>query len=239
MSLAVVVAAAGRGDRLGLRQPKALVELAGRPLIAHALDAVAALDDVAQVVVVHPADAHDAFVAAVSTAHVAVTLVAGGATRSDSVRAGLAAARGAGDLVAIHDAARPLTPPAVFTRTTAAVIDDVIAAAPGREVSDTLKRVSEGARVAGTVLRDSLWAVHTPQVFRRDALDATLSWAGRRTATDELRLVESALAVGVVRGVVQLVPGDPRDLKITYRSDVVLAEAILAVPAQRWDEHQP
>lgn len=203
--------------------PKALVEVAGRTLLELCLTNLRAVPEVTSVVVVHPPDHGDAFRAVVGDA---VTLVAGGATRAASVRAGVAAVDGPQELLAIHDAARPLVPPAVVSRTIAAVTADVVAAAPGSPVVDTLKSV-RGEDVVGTVGRGGLWAVHTPQVVRRDVYEAAVAVAGDRDTSDDLALVEDAVSVGAVVGRVRLVPGDPRDLKVTYPEDLTVVAAIV------------
>lgn len=225
---AAVVVAAGEGTRLGDAHstiPKALVEVAGRTLVELALGGLRAVGRFDRIVVVHTPGHEEAFRAVVGDR---VSLAPGGATRSDSVRAGVGAlGDGLPDLVAIHDAARALVPLAVVDRTLAAVEGDVVAAAPGLPVADTLKDATEEGEVRGTVERSGLWAVHTPQVIRGDVLAAVLAWAPQREATDDLGLVEDALAAGIVDGRVRLVRGDPRDLKITYPEDLALAAAVV------------
>lgn len=226
MTTAAVVVAAGRGERLSASAdgpPKALIEVAGRPLIDLALTALRAVPTIHQAIVVHPPGTEAAFRSAVGDA----TLVPGGDTRGRSVRAGLAALADEVDVVAIHDAARPLVPPRVVAEVLRAVRGDVIAAAPGLPVVDTLKRVGDHGDVLATVPRRGVWAVHTPQVVRRDVLEAALAVDGTDDVSDDLGLVEAALATGTVAGRVRLVRGDPRDLKITYPEDLYLAAAIL------------
>lgn len=227
--VAAVVAAAGGGTRLGPAGgdvPKALVPLAGRPLLDLTLASLRAVAAVRQIVVVHPPGARAAFEEVVGEAAV---LVVGGDTRQDSVRAGFDAVDPDNDLVAIHDAARPLTPPSVIERAIAAVTGEVVGAAPGLPVPDTLKRLAPDGDVVETLDRDAVWAVHTPQVLRRAAFRETVDWAvaSGRHASDDLGLVEQALAAGVVTGRLRLVRGDSRDLKITYPEDVGVAAAML------------
>lgn len=232
-----ILVAAGAGTRLGSALPKALVEIAGRPLVAHAAEALAAVG-VPPIVVV-PAESRARFVAALQGLHIAGVVV-GGATRSDSVRAGLEALLAAADaqhlpppaLVAVHDAARALTPPSVIHGALQAVSEasDVLAAAPGTPVADTLKRTN-GAEILETVDRADLVAVQTPQVFRADALAAALD-AGDE-ATDELGLVERLRAAGTLDGRIVIVPGSPWAHKVTVPDDLLLLEALAAraVPA--------
>ncbi len=227
MTVAAVIVAAGHGSRLGevgALRPKALVEIDGRSLLELSLAALRTVPGVREFVVVHPPDRADAFRAVVGE-H--VRLVPGGPSRAASVRAGVEAVGSSAEAVAIHDAARPLVPPLVVTRVIDAVAGKVIAAAPGLPVADTLKRVRPDGDVLGTVGRGGLWAVHTPQVIRRDVLEATLEWADGRDTTDDLALVEQARAAGAVLGRIVLVHGDPRDLKVTFPEDLALAAAIL------------
>lgn len=228
MTVAAVVAAAGRGERLGPASgaPKALLEIGGRSLLDLALERLLAAG-ADQVVVVHPAGQRRTF-AGIAAPHGPVDLVEGGATRSDSVRNGVRAVASGHHLVAIHDAARPLTPPAVIRAAVEAVAGEVIAAAPGLAVPDTLKRAGRDGHVVATVDRAGLWAVHTPQVIRADVLRATLEWAGTRHATDDLGLVEAARAAGIVSGAIRIVRGDLRGLKITFPEDIDVAAALLA-----------
>jgi len=150
----------------------------------------------------------------------ATCVVPGGATRADSVRAGLAAVPADAAVIVVHDAARPLARPDLFT----AVIDAVLTghvdgAVPVLPVSDTLKRV-EADRVVATVDRDGLRAAQTPQAFAAEALRAAHADGGE--ATDDAGLLE---AVGRT---VAAVAGDPRNVKLTRPEDLALAEALLA-----------
>lgn len=226
-----VLVAAGRGERLGGERPKALVEVAGRSLVAWAVEGLrrAGMD---RLVVVHtPGDA-EAFAAAV--ADDGVLLVPGGADRSASVRAGLAALPDDVTVVAVHDAARAFTPPHVVLATVAAVVGDVVAAAPALPVADTLKRV-DGDEVVTTVDRSGLVAVQTPQVFPRSVLRGVAAEAA--AATDDLALVEQHLADGRLRGRVVWVPGSVRGLKVTYPDDLVIAEALARGPVPGATDH--
>ena len=217
MAVALVVAA-GRGERLGSGRPKALVELAGKPMLAWSVEALQAVAQVRQIVVALPAEALDA-------APVGVTAVPGGEVRSQSVRAALAAAD-EGDPVIVHDAARPLASAELFERALedlkSSGADAVIAAAP---VSDTIKEVGDDSRtVARTLDRRRLWAIQTPQVFRRDVLERVLSSASDEllaAATDDAWLVERS------GGVVRVVESSPSNLKVTTIGDLHVAEMLL------------
>src|SRR5438270_12191722 len=169
MALALIVAA-GSGERLGADRPKALVELAGQPLLQYSVEALTRVAQVKRIVVALPAGI---------AAPAGVVAVQGGAVRSASVKRALAAARegkGEGELVPVHDAGRPLLTPELAGKVIEALsaepsADAAIAAVP---VTDTIKRVADGRFVAETLDRRSLWAVQTPQVFRRGALQRAL-----------------------------------------------------------------
>ncbi len=225
MSAAAIVVAAGRGERLGGPLAKALVPVAGRPLVVHAVERLGAAG-IDRIVVVHPRGAGDTFAAALAD-HPQVTFAVGGAERSHSVRAGLDALPDDVGRVAVHDAARGLQPASVITATVAAVTGPVVAAAPALPVTDTLKRVA-GEEIVATVARDELVSVQTPQVA-----DAALLRAAHATgtdATDDLALVEAHLRSGGAEGVGRIVhvPGSPLGRKVTYAADVTIVEALLA-----------
>ncbi|HEX4110337.1 MAG TPA: 2-C-methyl-D-erythritol 4-phosphate cytidylyltransferase [Solirubrobacteraceae bacterium] len=216
MAIALIVAA-GRGERLGYAQPKALIPLAGRPLLAWSVQALAEVRAIEQIVLALPGD--DLHAAPAGT-----LAVAGGATRSESVQRALAAA-GPGDPVLVHDAARPLLTPELAQRVLAALedpsLDAAIAAAP---VSDTIKRVDAERVVEATLDRSALWAVQTPQVFRREALERAQA-AGPEVlaqATDDAWLIERA------GGRVAIVPSPAANLKVTTPLDLRVAELLLA-----------
>ena len=205
---AAIVVAAGGGHRFGA--PKQFSTLAGSRLVDRAVAAAGAACDEVVVVLPPGVDWDGPPVAAA---------VAGGERRADSVRAGLAAVPGGCDVVVVHDAARPLAPPSLFTDVIAAVRGGADGAVPGVPVTDTVKRV-DGGRVVDTPPRDALVAVQTPQAFRADTLRA--AHAGGGEATDDAALVEAA------GGTVVVVPGDPANLKVTGSDDLRVAEALLA-----------
>jgi 2-C-methyl-D-erythritol 4-phosphate cytidylyltransferase len=214
MTIALIVAA-GSGERLGADRPKALVEVAGRPMLQWSIDALAAMHEVRGIIVALPPG---------TRAPAGVLGVEGGASRSDSVRRALAAA-GEGDPVIVHDAARPLLTPALAREVTGALRDDpqaaaAIAAAP---VSDTIKRVDDAGAVSETLARASLWAVQTPQVFRRRALERALDVSEEllAAATDDAWLVERA------GGRVIVVDAGGENLKVTTPLDLEVATMLL------------
>jgi 2-C-methyl-D-erythritol 4-phosphate cytidylyltransferase len=196
-----IVVAAGTGTRFG--GPKQFAELEGRRVVDWALVASRSVAD-GVVLVVPPAHLDDETPAA-------DVVVAGGATRSESVRAGLGAVPAGADVVVVHDAARPFAAPALFEAVVACVRDGADGAIPGVAIADTVKRVA-GGRVVGTLNREELVAVQTPQAFAADVLRR--AHAGGGEATDDAALVEAA------GGRVMVVPGDPANTKITLRADL-------------------
>jgi 2-C-methyl-D-erythritol 4-phosphate cytidylyltransferase len=219
MRVAAVVAAAGRGSRLGGELPKAFRLLGGAPLLVHAVAALRASRHVSQVVVAVPAALLPEVDRLLGTA---VTAVAGGEHRQESVGAALAALGPDIDAVLVHDAARPLVPVSVVDAVAAAVLGGAAAVIPVLAVVDTLKRVRPDGSVAATVPREDLRAVQTPQGFRREVLERAHAAADPDLpATDDAGLVE---LLGVP---VTTVPGSPDALKITTPFDLLIAEAIL------------
>ncbi|MFT3716795.1 MAG: 2-C-methyl-D-erythritol 4-phosphate cytidylyltransferase [Gordonia sp. (in: high G+C Gram-positive bacteria)] len=214
--MVLLIPAAGMGTRLGLDVPKAFVPLAGSTLLERSV--VAAWDSgvIDQIVVIVPDDQVDATGALLPS----VTVVAGGAERSDSVRAGLAAADPAADLILVHDAARALTPPSLFGDVVAALRSGAPAVVPGLPVADTLKRVDDAGLVRATPDRSELRAVQTPQGFTAALLRRAHAGAG--DATDDAGLVES-LGVDV-----RVVPGDEMAFKITTPFDLTVAQRLCA-----------
>jgi len=195
--VAVIVPAAGKGERLGPGAPKALRELGGFPLLVHAVRTL------------------------VAARSVDVVVVAGGGSRQESVALALAALPADCDVVLVHDAARALTPVEVIEAVVAAVRGGAGAVIPVLPVTDTVKAV-DGDLVTATVDRSTLRAVQTPQGFTRDILTkAHTASDPSLPATDDAGLVE---ALGLP---VRTVPGHAEAFKITTPFDLVLAEAVL------------
>ena len=210
-----IVAAAGSGLRLGADLPKALVPLAGRPLVCWAVDALRA-GGVAQIVVAVPPADRAAFAAVLPDDTV---LVDGGATRTASVRAALAAVDPAADAVLVHDAARALTPPDVVARVLAALAGGARAVVPVLPVVDTTVAVGPDGLITGALPREQIRRVQTPQGFHR----ATLDDAYRRLPA-HAELTDDAAVVHTIGVKVATVPGDERSAKITVAHDLALAE---------------
>jgi 2-C-methyl-D-erythritol 4-phosphate cytidylyltransferase len=213
LSVWAILVAAGRGERLGLDHPKAFAKLGEDPLLAEPLRRLDESDWIDRIVIVAPPGWEEPAILlaeelACSKVH---SCVAGGETRSESVRAGLAEVPDDALVALVHDAARPLLPPEVIERVLGPLSEGWDGAVPGLPVADTLKRVVDGA-VVETVERDSLYAVQTPQAFPADVLRRAVATGAE--ATDCAGLVEAA------GGRVTVVEGDPRLLKVTTADDL-------------------
>lgn len=215
MRAALIVVAAGSGVRLGLSVPKALAVVGGQTLVHHAVARGRDSGCFDDLVVAAPVDYSREF----STFDDA-TVVAGGATRAESVRRGLASVPNA-DIVLVHDAARPLAPSSLFTEIYRAVVNGADAVVPGVAVVDTIKEIDAKGRVVATPDREVLRAIQTPQGFRADVLRS--AHEGGADATDDAALVERVGATVVV------VPGSPLAFKITHPADLRRAADLLAV----------
>jgi 2-C-methyl-D-erythritol 4-phosphate cytidylyltransferase len=158
--------------------------------------------------------------------HQSATVVAGGQERGDSVAAGLAELSATVDVVLVHDAARCLTPVAVFERVIAAVEQGAVAVVPGTPVVDTIKQVDERGVVVGTPARAGLRAVQTPQGFRRDVLERAHA-AFRRSAPAPVDTTDDAGLVERLGEPVIVVDGDARALKVTTPADLDAAARLL------------
>jgi 2-C-methyl-D-erythritol 4-phosphate cytidylyltransferase len=238
MAVALIVAA-GSGERLGAGRPKALVELGGRAMLAWSLVALDGAPSIEQVVVAVPPSAEPTETRRSAEEQESdpgsrekappdwdrSLFVHGGSSRSESVRRALAAA-GPGDLVLVHDAARPLVTSALAEAVIAALVADpeadaAIAAAP---VADTIKRAGrDGGAVLETLDRGGLWSVQTPQVFRRKALERALDVDADTLAraTDDAWLIERA------GGRVIVVPSPAENMKVTTPLDLRVAAQLI------------
>jgi 2-C-methyl-D-erythritol 4-phosphate cytidylyltransferase len=251
-SVSAVIAAAGSGERLGAGSPKAFLPLAGRPMVEWSIEAFRGAGVAAIVVAVPPGHDYEPaglepHGAEAALAPPEIRVLAGGATRSASVSNALEAVET--ELVAIHDAARPLVTPELIEGVIATLLADAGAAAAiaATPVADTIKRVGGGPIgessetspafpvpfeqnaqfVEKTLDRERLWAAQTPQVFRVEALREGLAGDPGRVAaaTDEAMLIEAA------GGRVLIHPADAENLKVTTPLDLQLAEQLLAARA--------
>jgi 2-C-methyl-D-erythritol 4-phosphate cytidylyltransferase len=215
MAVALLVAA-GSGDRLGADRPKAFVPLAGHPMLEWSLAALRAAPSVRRVIVaVPPRSAHT------RAEEDWLAVVEGGVTRSASVRNALAVA-GDADEVVVHDAARPLLRPELV-EATLAELDDADAAIAAAPLADTVKEGDAERWVQRTLDRSRLWAIQTPQAFRRGALERSLDVPDDvlAQATDDAWLVERA------GGRVRLVESGRENFKVTTPWDLEVAELLL------------
>ena len=227
--IGLLVVAAGRGARLGADRPKQYLSLAGRPLIVHTLEALAASHPFSAITVVIRAEDRALYDQAL--AHLEPSAAAalgapafGGATRQESVLAGLEAlAPAEPDIVLIHDAARPFPSPALIARAVQAA-ERHGAAAPGTPLSDTVKQVDADGQVLATPPRAGLRAVQTPQAFRFPLILA----AHRRAAAAAVHDLTDDVAVAEWAGAPAYVfEGDPANVKVTTMQDLEAAEARL------------
>jgi 2-C-methyl-D-erythritol 4-phosphate cytidylyltransferase len=221
MSVWAVLAAAGRGERLGSDRPKAFARLGGRPLLAESLERLEGSDWIDQIVIAAPPDWEEPsiLVAEEIAATKVSSAVTGGASRSESVRLALAEVPEDAAVVIVHDAARPLLPEDVIERVLAPLSEGWEGVVPTLPLADTVKRV-EGDRVVETLARDDLVAVQTPQAFVAEALRRAVA-GDVAAATDCSSLVEAG------GGRVTWVRGDPKLLKITDAGDLALVESWL------------
>lgn len=221
-----LVPAAGRGERLGVGAPKSLRHLGGIPLVVHAVRRLAAARSVAAVVVAAPPGAVELVLQLLTPVvrDAELVVVDGGPTRQESVAAALAAAPARCSIVLVHDAARALAPSELADEVAAAVRAGNPAVVPVLPVVDTVRQLAADGVVAGTVDRERLRLVQTPQGFQRAVLLEAHRVAGD-AATDDAGLVER---LGLP---VHTVPGHPSALKVTRPFDLIVAAALLAAEA--------
>jgi 2-C-methyl-D-erythritol 4-phosphate cytidylyltransferase/2-C-methyl-D-erythritol 2,4-cyclodiphosphate synthase len=232
MHVAAIIAAGGRGTRLGASEPKQFLEIGGMSMLRMSIDALRRSPRITQIVVALPADRLAAAGLPAPPAGAApVVVVAGGPRRQDSVANAFARVAPDADIVVIHDAARPFVTVEVIERTIDAAVRHgaAIAAIP---VRDTVKQASaalvEGSHVVqATLRRDEIFLAQTPQAFRRDVLALAMAGAGSLDATDEAMLAERA---GIQ---VHLVPGDPANIKVTTPEDLDRAHQQASSPRPR------
>lgn len=220
--ISLVIPAAGRGTRFGGAIPKQLLPLKGRAVLLRSLDAFAGQID--EAVLAISEDAREEIAALIAGAGLPfpVRLVAGGATRQESVHAGILASDPACELVLVHDAVRPLVPPQCIATCIAALTTNV-AAVVAIPCTATVKRARADRTVEATVPRDDLWLAQTPQGLRRaEAITAFgLAASDGRACSDDVQVMEHA------GHRVALVMGDARNIKLTTPDDWAVAEALL------------
>jgi 2-C-methyl-D-erythritol 4-phosphate cytidylyltransferase/2-C-methyl-D-erythritol 2,4-cyclodiphosphate synthase len=228
MHVTAIIAAAGEGRRMGAGVPKQFIAIGGLSMLQRSLNTFYQAEHITDIVVVTRHEAVEEAWRFITPGVKQMTVIAGGATRQESVAAGFDRVPASADYVVVHDAARPFVTADLVERTLGAAVESgaAIAAVPAR---DTVKEVasSEGRRFIGRTLpREQIYLAQTPQAFRRDVLAAAVE-LGRRgaTATDEATLAEQTGCR------VRLVEGDPWNLKVTTESDLALARGILGESA--------
>ncbi|MEN6430409.1 MAG: 2-C-methyl-D-erythritol 4-phosphate cytidylyltransferase [Coriobacteriales bacterium] len=223
MTLGAVIAAGGKGERFGRPGGKQLAPLAGTTVVSHTVGVFDTLPGIDTIVVVADPDALEVFGDELEAFSRVRAIVPGGATRQESVEAGVAALGADVDVVVIHDGARPLvTAPTVLSAIEA--LDETIdGVAVGHPAYDTVKSVDADRLVIGTEDRSRLWLAQTPQVFWRVVLHRAYAWAERTgfIGTDDASLVEH------MGGRVRVVMGPRDNIKITVAQDLAFAEAVL------------
>jgi 2-C-methyl-D-erythritol 4-phosphate cytidylyltransferase len=221
VSVWAVLAAAGRGERLGSDRPKAFARLGGRPLLAESLERLEESGWIDAIVIAAPPDWEEPsiLVAEEIAATKVSSAVTGGESRAESVRLALDEVSADAAVVLVHDAARPLLSEAVIERVLTPLSEGWDGVVPAVPLADTVKRV-EGDRVLETLPRDDLVAVQTPQAFLADVLRRAVG-GDLAAATDCASLVEAQ------GGRVKVVEGDPRLLKVTDADDLALVESWL------------
>ena len=220
MTTVAVIPAAGSGERLGAGRPKAFVQLGGRTLLERTLAGLRDSGAVDAVVVAVPADRTDEAKLILGGD---ATVLAGGSSRTESVRRALTAV-GTPELLLIHDAARALTPPALIARVVAALREGHQAVVPALPVADTIKAVDANSVVIATPERAGLRAVQTPQGFHTELL---LRAYERSESAESADVTDDAAMVENLGAQVFVVDGDPMAFKITTALDLVLAEAVV------------
>jgi 2-C-methyl-D-erythritol 4-phosphate cytidylyltransferase len=221
LSVWAVLAAAGRGERLGSDRPKAFARLGGRPLLAESLERLENSGWIDAIVIAAPPEWEEPsiLVAEEIAATKVSSCVAGGESRSESVRLALEEVPADAAVLLVHDAARPLLPETVIERVLAPLSEGWDGAVPAVPLADTVKRV-EADRVVETLRRDDLVAVQTPQAFLADVLR-------RAVGGDVSKATDCASLVEAQGGRVKVVEGDPRLRKVTDADDLALVETWL------------
>ncbi|WP_131685004.1 2-C-methyl-D-erythritol 4-phosphate cytidylyltransferase [Pseudarthrobacter sp. YALA5] len=249
---AVIIVAAGSGERLGYGMPKAAVPLGGEPILMHALRGVVASGVGSQVCVVLPPGADglrdlcEDFREELADGGPVLTVLDGGATRADSVRAGIAALMDGIEAVLVHDAARALAPENVFHRVVDSLAAGALAVIPAIPVVDTVKMVARTSGddaaiapelVTGTAPREELRSVQTPQGFRLSTLQDAHAAASGFDEQQAAAVTDDAMLVEMLGVRVHAVHGSTQSLKITTPLDLIIAEGLLEGPLGiRWVE---
>jgi 2-C-methyl-D-erythritol 4-phosphate cytidylyltransferase/2-C-methyl-D-erythritol 2,4-cyclodiphosphate synthase len=218
--IALVVVAAGQGQRLGAGKPKAFVDLVGRPLLTHAIESIIALPDLAQLIIAvpetHLIEAAEIGAELIGELPIAFEVVLGGETRQGSIANALAELAPESEIVLVHDAARALAPTSLFAKVADSVRKTKVSSLPVMRVVDTIKRI-DGETILETVDREVLRSAQTPQGFVASDLVAAYA-AAEADYTDDAALMQAA------GHRILAVDGDERAFKITTPADLAAAE---------------
>ncbi|MDP9187558.1 MAG: 2-C-methyl-D-erythritol 4-phosphate cytidylyltransferase [Verrucomicrobiota bacterium] len=218
--LSAIIVAAGSSERMGF--DKLFAPIAGTPMIAYTIDAFERTPCVDEIILVGRTDSLPEFQKLLPAKTKVSNIVPGGAERHDSVRAGLEKVNRSSEFVAVHDAARPMITPEKIERVFEACREHG-AATLAEPITDTLKRVDVDLIVTSSVDRHQLYAMQTPQIFKRDLLESAYC----KAAEKEIAVTDEVSAVELVRHKVMLVPNQDFNFKITYPRDFLLAEFVL------------
>src|SRR5689334_20598679 len=218
--LSAIIVAAGSSERMGFDKLFALVS--GQPVIAHTIAAFERTECIAEIILVGRSDSLDELRKLIGKPTKVKQIVAGGAERSDSVRAGLEHVASKSDFVAVHDAARPMITPEKIARVFE-VARAKGAAALAEPINDTLKRADGDLTVTGSVDRAGVYAMQTPQVFEKKLLQDAYELVAKK----KISLTDEVSAVELVGHRIALVPNHDFNFKITYPRDLPLAEFVL------------
>jgi 2-C-methyl-D-erythritol 4-phosphate cytidylyltransferase/2-C-methyl-D-erythritol 2,4-cyclodiphosphate synthase len=226
-SVAVVLLAAGKGERLGAKEPKAFVELAGKSLLEHSVFRALATENLKQLIIAVP-ESHLAqtleFEKQLSNQGVDIRVVVGGATRQQSVSESLAVLAGGIDIVLVHDSARSLASTGLFDRVAQAVFENQIGVIPALHVADTIKKY-KGDVIQETIERSDLVRAQTPQGFPASVL-VSAHVGATQEFTDDAALIQS------IGGTVMMIPGEEQAMKITTAEDFERAQTYLLAHAR-------
>ena len=222
MRTAAIIAAAGSGSRFGSETPKQFLEINGKPVIAYTIERFQAAPSIDSIVMVLASDRIGTF--DISSYSKVIKVVAGGSSRASSVLNGIKVLKDEIGIVAVHDGARPLVAIDEIDATIAKA-KETGAACLVAPVTDTIKSI-RGGEIAATLDRNKLRRALTPQAFKIEVLKAAYENADLEAATDECYLVEK------LGHPIAIVEGSSRNIKITHREDLILAEALMAAESQ-------
>jgi 2-C-methyl-D-erythritol 4-phosphate cytidylyltransferase / 2-C-methyl-D-erythritol 2,4-cyclodiphosphate synthase len=229
---AAVIAAGGTGTRMNAAVPKQFLEIAGKPILLHTVEGIAALDEIIQIIVALPAE-HIAEAQSIlqrQPVRIDVQCVPGGSTRQESVRLGVAHARPEAAIIMVHDAVRPICEREMILRVLNAALENG-AAVPGLPATETIQRVDNSGRILPTPPREELFAIQTPQAFHAEILRSALKKADDAgfLGTDESSVVRWA------GHPVLVVPGSADNIKITRPLDLDIAELLISKTSGKGD----